>query len=203
MNFFSRENKLITLTTTFTAGQQMADHPKEDFSGLCRAPADSNHRYHCCYLSVSPWNLLRPFRTACDLRCGCVMFTLTVPICSMSTASQTTMIITWNLCQLLLQQECKRVSWLMDHFLDFTIPAHLCTMSNVEILHHHSPRRYRRKETQSDANLKTFLRTCCPAYTGGSATFVRYAGSVWRSTITVMQLATLDLWSEVLSAVAV
>lgn len=25
----------------------------------------------------------------------------------------------------------------------------------------------------------------------------RYAGSVWRSTITVMQLATLDLWSEV------
>lgn len=26
---------------------------------------------------------------------------------------------------------------------------------------------------------------------------MRYAGSVWRSTITVMQLATLDLWSEV------
>ena len=25
----------------------------------------------------------------------------------------------------------------------------------------------------------------------------RYAGSVWRSTITVMQLATLDFWSEV------
>lgn len=27
---------------------------------------------------------------------------------------------------------------------------------------------------------------------------LRYAGSVWRSTITVMQLATLDFWSEVL-----